>query len=348
MVCRPKDKGGLGILNLQLQNKALLMKQLHKFYTKQDVPWVHLIWSLYGDNVPHACSKRGSFWWKDIFSFVNDYRAVTQCVIGDGSSVLFWKDFWVDGTLLCDKFPRLFSFATSEDVSVAAMYGSQNIFSHFMLPISVEAYQELQDVSAILVNNPIDADSKDQRILPWGNGSYAPSKFYKFCFAILPSDNTCKAIWKSRMLPKLKVFCWLLFHDRLNTLDIMDRKQWQVENGFDCVLCNSYSRETRDHLFFGCQFAHACWEIIGIHWDLALPISSRILAAKQIYSGPCFMEILACGAWNIWKMRNDFIFNGLPCSLARWRVKFQSDLMLHQYRVKAELVQPLIDWLQNL
>jgi hypothetical protein len=43
MVCRPKDKGGLGILNLQLQNKALLMKQLHKFYTKRDVPWVHLI-----------------------------------------------------------------------------------------------------------------------------------------------------------------------------------------------------------------------------------------------------------------------------------------------------------------
>jgi hypothetical protein len=150
------------------------------------------------------------------------------------------------------------------------------------------------------------------------------------------------------MLPKLKVFCWLLFHDRLNTLDIIDRKQWQVENGFDCVLCNSYSRETRDHLFFDCQFAHACWEIIGIHWDFAHPISSRILAAKQDFTGPCFMEILACGAWNIWKMRNNFIFHGLPCSLARWRVKFQSDLMLHQYRVKAELVQPLIDWLQTL
>jgi hypothetical protein len=143
MVFRPKDKGGLGILNLELQNKALLMKQLHKFYTKLDVPWVHLIWSLDGDNVPHACSKRGSFWWKDIFSFVDDYRAVTQCVIGNGSSVLFWKDFWSDGTLLCEKFPRLFSFAISEDTSVAAMYGTENILSHFMLPISVEAYQEL-------------------------------------------------------------------------------------------------------------------------------------------------------------------------------------------------------------
>jgi hypothetical protein len=60
------------------------------------------------------------------------------------------------------------------------------------------------------------------------------------------------------------------------------------------------------------------------------------------------MEILACGAWNIWKMGNDIIFQGLPRSLARWRTKYQSDLMLHQYRVKSELVQPLIDWLQTL
>jgi hypothetical protein len=147
----------------------------------------------------------------------------------------------------------------------------------------------------MLVNNLIDADSKDQRIFPWGSGSYAPSKFYKFYFAILPSDNTCKAISKSRMLPKLKVFCWLLFHDRLNTLDIMDRKQWNVENGFDCVLCNSYSMETRDHLFFECHFAHACWEIIGIHWDFPHPISSRILVAKHEFIGPCFMESLLMG-----------------------------------------------------
>jgi hypothetical protein len=33
MVCKPKKKGGLGILNLKLQNEALLLKYLHKFIT---------------------------------------------------------------------------------------------------------------------------------------------------------------------------------------------------------------------------------------------------------------------------------------------------------------------------
>lgn len=34
MVIRPKQKGGLGIKDLELQNDALLLKHLNKFYNK--------------------------------------------------------------------------------------------------------------------------------------------------------------------------------------------------------------------------------------------------------------------------------------------------------------------------
>ena len=51
LVCRPKDKGGLGIINLQLQNQGLLIKHLHKFFNKEDIPWVSLIWNSYYDGV---------------------------------------------------------------------------------------------------------------------------------------------------------------------------------------------------------------------------------------------------------------------------------------------------------
>ena len=51
---RPKDKGGLGIKNLLLQNDALLLKQLHKLYSKLDIPWVHQVWfKYYNERVPH-------------------------------------------------------------------------------------------------------------------------------------------------------------------------------------------------------------------------------------------------------------------------------------------------------
>jgi hypothetical protein len=41
--CLPKDQGGLGIINLRLQNSALFLKHLHKFYNHEDLPWVKLI-----------------------------------------------------------------------------------------------------------------------------------------------------------------------------------------------------------------------------------------------------------------------------------------------------------------
>jgi hypothetical protein len=43
MFCRPKQKGGLGILNLKIQNEGLLLKYLHKFYNKVDTPWAFAV-----------------------------------------------------------------------------------------------------------------------------------------------------------------------------------------------------------------------------------------------------------------------------------------------------------------
>jgi hypothetical protein len=38
LATRPKKEGGLGILNVQTQNDALLMKNLHKIFNKKDLP----------------------------------------------------------------------------------------------------------------------------------------------------------------------------------------------------------------------------------------------------------------------------------------------------------------------
>jgi len=90
MVQKPKKKGGLGVLNLRLQNDALLLKQLHKFYSKKDIPWVTLIWNrYYTSKVPHASSEVGSFWWKDLLRLNVLYRGIAKCTIGDGSIVAF-------------------------------------------------------------------------------------------------------------------------------------------------------------------------------------------------------------------------------------------------------------------
>jgi hypothetical protein len=80
LVRKPKDKGGLGVINLSIQNDALLLKQLHKFYSKADTQWVAFIWQKYYSNtIPHLTREKGSFWWKDIFRLHSQYRGVAIC-----------------------------------------------------------------------------------------------------------------------------------------------------------------------------------------------------------------------------------------------------------------------------
>jgi hypothetical protein len=51
--CHSKEDGGLGIIKLRHHNSALLLKFLHKFYNKVDLPWVRLTWQyIYSNGKP--------------------------------------------------------------------------------------------------------------------------------------------------------------------------------------------------------------------------------------------------------------------------------------------------------
>jgi hypothetical protein len=156
------------------------------------------------------------------------------------------------------------------------------------------------------------------------------------------------AIWSSKTLPKIKVFLWLLMLDRLNTRVLMDRKKWRIDSGLDCSLCHMSVRETRSHLFFESAFARDCWNSINIQWPSDKSLAEGFWEVKTNFQGPCFVEIFACAAWNIWKSRNDFIFQAIPFSLERWKIGFQNDLWLHHFRVKQTSVHPLLGWLVDI
>ena len=53
-MCRKKEEGGLGIINIYNQNVAFLMKFLDKFYNHANIPWVNLTWNklYHSSNIP--------------------------------------------------------------------------------------------------------------------------------------------------------------------------------------------------------------------------------------------------------------------------------------------------------
>ena len=148
LVCRPKDKGGLGIINLHLQNQGLLIKHLHKFFNKEDIPWVSLIWNSYYDGVvPQAMILCGSFWWRDVFKLADSYRAISTATVNQGDSILFWSDSWIlhnSNRPLRDRLPHLFSFVKDDKISAMDFLDSEDVTSMFHLPISNTAASELE------------------------------------------------------------------------------------------------------------------------------------------------------------------------------------------------------------
>jgi hypothetical protein len=114
--CRSKEDGGLGIINLRTQNTALLLKFLHKFYNKLDLPWVSLTWScLYRNgSPPHGRSGVGSFWWRDIMSLFTNYFMIASCLVQKGDTKAFWKDSW-DLSVLKMEIPTTFFLLQKEN-----------------------------------------------------------------------------------------------------------------------------------------------------------------------------------------------------------------------------------------
>jgi hypothetical protein len=345
MVTKPKSKGGLNVTNLYVQNDALLLKHLHKFYNRADVPWVKLVWySYYEDKVPHTAREVGSFWWKDVQRLNTLFRGIARCTIGDGRSVAFWEDLWTDG-ILSNRYPRLYSFALNTNISVNEVISAEGLDDLFTLPLSQEAFNELHELREELQNHSFDEQASDIWTYQWGNGTYSSRKFYKLVFQNIPAHPIFSWLWKSRVTPRVKFFAWQVLVDRLNTKEMLQRRNIFHEANAHCVLCTAGIDEDLDHLFFNCVFSRSCWEKIGIQWNTNLSLHSRISHARQQQNVPFFMEIVTLAAWEIWKIRNDKIFRNGSAHVNIWFRNFKSQCLLQSLRFKPDLRSGFCFWL---
>jgi hypothetical protein len=88
LACEPKNLGRLGIIHLGTQNKALLMKNLHKILNRQDIPWVNIVWyNHYKDSATPLDKNVGSFWWRDVLKNMTTYKELAQVNMGDGRTI---------------------------------------------------------------------------------------------------------------------------------------------------------------------------------------------------------------------------------------------------------------------
>lgn len=83
----------------------------------------------------------------------------------------------------------------------------------------------------------------------WTPNLFQSKKLYGLFFAHIQPEIPLTLIWKSKSTMKIKVFLWLLLMDRLNTKELLQRKNYSTQGGIKCLVCNVTNTEDYIHFF---------------------------------------------------------------------------------------------------
>jgi hypothetical protein len=117
-VCCPRNRGGLGVLNVKIHNTTLLLKFIHKFYDREDIPWLNLIWATHysGARSPMPILKQAL----SSGSMFSSWLIISEGMLCPGLgwkdkwTILLWHDVWKNISPRFT-FPSLFSFAKKKE-----------------------------------------------------------------------------------------------------------------------------------------------------------------------------------------------------------------------------------------
>jgi hypothetical protein len=232
-------------------------------------------------SAPHGTRELGSFWWKDILRLYPIYQSITTCKLGDGTSVLFWKDSW-GPSVLSHAFHALFGSTTDPKLTVGEVIHAPDLVTVFNLPLSPAASQELALLQNYLSTITYDESECDSRLFQWGNFRYSSQKIYSLAHSGIHVPQTFSRIWAAQCTPQLRFFAWLVVVDRLNTRNMLQRRNYHVPSGTSCVMCNLGREEDIDHLFFTCSFARRVWAKVGIQWNNLVDIHLQLDEARDM------------------------------------------------------------------
>lgn len=235
--------------------------------------------------------------------------------VGDGHNTDFWNDCWADVEPLATKFPALHSHYAARARSVHDVVRSE-LRDMFQPRLSTQAAAELGALTQLLQDVALNND-QDRRTCFFEDSSQrlVAGLIYQ---ASVRGDHDCASyafVWKTFAPPRVKFFAWLLTKERIHCRTNLQHKS--IVDDATCEVCKG-APETVDHIFSGCPFVHSFWASIGWAPQHIAPCKNIWLSSPPGHVATRILHpalLLIC--WEIWKHRNDVVFNALPPSIPR-------------------------------
>ncbi|GJU82120.1 RNA-directed DNA polymerase, eukaryota [Tanacetum coccineum] len=124
-VLASKEQGGLGVSSFYALNRALLVKWVWRFLSRDNSLWARIIHAIHGLNGQELFASHSSTW-SSIVKEINILKTqgidiISHCKIrvGNGRSTSFWNDLWIGDSCFRYKFPRLYALDINKECTVA-------------------------------------------------------------------------------------------------------------------------------------------------------------------------------------------------------------------------------------
>lgn len=346
MVCwskikHSKENGGLGVRGIKEMNDALLLKWWWRFGSEKGALWRKIICAKYKMNsnlwLPSMdINRHVSVFWKDIIqieskkpSVFSKFKDNISLSIGDGKSIRFWTDEWVDGKKLSNLFPGIFRVIINTEESIAEVWQRKeeqfNWEFDFRRNLFIWEAEELESMVNLLNCMQINFQQSPDHF-SWkacNSNSYSVSSMYML--SLIPVSNTeiserktLKWVWHNVAPFRIQCFIWMVHLGKLKTGEHLLRIG--VINNHDQALCKFCGRviESLDHSLLMCQEVWNVWcEILdwwGINWSTPRDLKALFLWWVGTKYKPKIQVIWDCIPhailWSLWKLRNEHIFQG--------------------------------------
>ena len=218
----------------------------------------------------------------------------------------------------------MLSFSKDTRISVKDVLNVEDLEDLFHLPLSQAAFHDFEQLQQLLYDQSPPESEIDAWRYIWGNNSYSSQRLYKLSFANSEAHPAYNWIWKANCTPRIKFFPWVVLVDRLNTKDMLRRRHCNIQDDDLCVLCPLRVVEDLDHLLFFCTFSRRCWQALQIQWDEHLGLLPCLAQARANSSLTFSVDLVLIASWEIWKVRNDKIFQGKNPSFSSWLSNFKN------------------------
>lgn len=330
-VCVPKERGGMGILNIRIFNESLLAKWWWKLLAHPESPWSSIIRGKYFCKYPvsQLVGRRTghvSNYWKGISSGSAHFSANISWTPCDGRTIRFWKDRWAPQKILSDLFPAYYLSTRHKSCSFRDFVTlGRGLIRDTCFADDNEGIRDI-----IRSSNWCQSDTHDYPVWSIGSsGCFTVKSLYMAHDWDTPGDLRIRSLHSLPLSPCHHMFTWILIRDGgLPTLHRMSSRfpDWNIATS--CKRCTLGDLESITHLFLDCPTSQQTWNETQRILNLdPRPAVSWWLQEQMASTQDDILSTLAALAVcrEIWIGRNHLTFRGTafhPPSIADRAISF--------------------------